>query len=174
LARDAKDLNMLSQEWIYENIFRFSDDQIEDEKNKVVEDVKQKFRLTQIESEGNDPTVTSESFGTRHDLAIMDYAKKNKVYDEDSDNKNKIDARTISLRPGKKHFNEKSLTHIEGGGSASTKFRGSPLRREQIEYKLKRMGINIDKKRVIKETFNLKDKKNDNGTFLDENNIIGV
>jgi hypothetical protein len=41
------------------------------EKTKVIEFAKNKFRLEQITSEGNDPSVTNRSFGTPHDIASM-------------------------------------------------------------------------------------------------------
>ena len=37
----------------------------------IVEDTKQHYRLEQIETEGNDPLKTAQSFGTPHDLAAM-------------------------------------------------------------------------------------------------------
>ena len=40
-------------------------------KKRVIDDIKQNFRKEQIETEGNDPAVTKESFGTPHDLESM-------------------------------------------------------------------------------------------------------
>ena len=37
----------------------------------VKEDQRRKFRLTQIENEGNDPVETGRSYGTPHDLATI-------------------------------------------------------------------------------------------------------
>jgi hypothetical protein len=178
LARDAKDLKMLSNDWLYENIFKFSEEQKNEEKSRVVEDVKQAFRLAQIEQEGNDPTVTSESFGTKHDIASIDYSKKNNIYSDDDDVSRKMDARTQSLRPAEKDFNEKSLTNLPG--HTKPRLRSlNPLKREHIENKLKRIGIkdyNSEKRRVIRETFGLNNDTpniNDNKTnYMDENNIV--
>ena len=41
------------------------------ERENVISDIKLKFRQTQIEQEGNDPSKTLRSFGTPHDLASM-------------------------------------------------------------------------------------------------------
>jgi hypothetical protein len=71
LVRDLKDLKMVSQEWMYKNIFNMSDDEWKAEQLKVINDLKLGFRQEQIESEGNDPAVTGESFGTPHDLASL-------------------------------------------------------------------------------------------------------
>jgi hypothetical protein len=69
LVRDLKDLKMISQEWMYKNIFNMSEDEWKAEQLKVINDLKLGFRQEQISSEGNDPVKTGESFGTPHDLA---------------------------------------------------------------------------------------------------------
>jgi hypothetical protein len=71
LATDIKTSKMLSQAWIYKNVFNMSDDEWKAEQQGVIDDLKLGFRQTQIESEGNDPVKTGESFGTPHDMAYM-------------------------------------------------------------------------------------------------------
>lgn len=71
LVRDMKDLKMISQEWMYKNIFNMSDDEWKLEQGKVINDLKLMFRQEQITNEGNDPVKTGESFGTPHDLAVV-------------------------------------------------------------------------------------------------------
>jgi hypothetical protein len=71
LASDIKDLKMVSQKWIYENIFNMSEDEWGKEQFGVINDLKLGFRHEQIQNEGNDPAVTGESFGTPHDLATL-------------------------------------------------------------------------------------------------------
>ena len=61
LARDIKELNMLSDEWIYHQIFDLSDTDIIDERGKVIEDQKRRYRLQQIENEGNDPAISGQA-----------------------------------------------------------------------------------------------------------------
>ena len=72
LARDIKDNQMMSTEWIYKNIFNFSDDQIEKMDEGLVQDQKQKFRFEQISVEGNDPAQSGESVGTPSDMQSPD------------------------------------------------------------------------------------------------------
>ena len=48
-----------------------SEDEWKEEQFKVINDLKLGFRHEQIESEGNDPVKTGESFGTPHDLAVL-------------------------------------------------------------------------------------------------------
>jgi hypothetical protein len=71
LASQLIENKLFSLKYIYANIFNLTDDQAEFEKNEILEDIKHKFRQTQIESEGNDPAITKESFGTPHDIASM-------------------------------------------------------------------------------------------------------
>jgi hypothetical protein len=71
LASQLIENKLFSLKYIYSNIFNLTDDQAEFEKNEILEDIKHKFRQTQIESEGNDPAITKESFGTPHDIASM-------------------------------------------------------------------------------------------------------
>ena len=71
LARNIMDTKLLPTDWIYDNIFHFSEDQYDDYRDLLREDMKRAFRLTQIESEGNDPIETGKSYGTPHDLAAL-------------------------------------------------------------------------------------------------------
>ena len=66
MARDG----LVSSEWIYKNIFNFTDDQIKENDEQIIFDYKNKFRRNQIESEGNDPAKSGESQGTPSDMAM--------------------------------------------------------------------------------------------------------
>ena len=72
LARNIKDGQMLSEEWVYKNIFDLSDVDIEEERKQVVRDAKERFRKSQLEQEGNDPAVSKEALGTPHSLGMID------------------------------------------------------------------------------------------------------
>jgi Mg-chelatase subunit ChlI len=56
LASDLKNLNMLSTDWAYQNVFGMSQDEVDVERAKLVLDLKQRFRYTSIEQQGQDPT----------------------------------------------------------------------------------------------------------------------
>jgi len=71
LSKDLLDTNLISSDWIYDNIFKFSEDQYDDLRDLVIEDKKRLFRLGQIENEGNDPAKSGKSYGTPHDLAAL-------------------------------------------------------------------------------------------------------
>lgn len=77
LAASVLETKLLSRDWIYKRIFKFSNDNIQHERDQVIEDMKYAFRLSQIESEGNDPAITGESFGTPHDIASLHIKNKN-------------------------------------------------------------------------------------------------
>jgi len=71
LAKDLQDSKLVPSDWIYDNIFQFSEDQYDELRDLVIEDMKRTFRLSQIENEGNDPAKSGKSYGTPHDLASM-------------------------------------------------------------------------------------------------------
>jgi hypothetical protein len=69
LASQIMENNLLPTDWIYDNLFHFSEDQFDEYRDLIAEDKKRKFRLDQIESEGNDPSETGQVYGTPHQLA---------------------------------------------------------------------------------------------------------
>ena len=71
LAQTMVDSKIVPTDWIYENIFHFSEDQYGEYRDLISQDAKRRFRLNQIENEGNDPLETGKSYGTPHDLASM-------------------------------------------------------------------------------------------------------
>ena len=71
LAQSLLQDNILPSDWIYDNIFHLSEDQYDEYRDLMREDAKRKFRLAQIEAEGNDPVETGKSYGTPHDLASL-------------------------------------------------------------------------------------------------------
>lgn len=74
LAAQIMDASLLPSDWIYDNIFHFSEDSYDELRDLIAEDKKRQFRYAQIENEGNDPEESGESFGTPHDLASL-YSK---------------------------------------------------------------------------------------------------
>ena len=71
LAQSMIDSKIIPTDWIYENIFHFSQDEFDEYRDLVQQDAKRTFRLSQIEAEGNDPLETGKSYGTPHDLASL-------------------------------------------------------------------------------------------------------
>lgn len=71
LMTDIMDKNLFSSDWCLDNLFQMSEDQINSQRELIAEDVKRKFRWSQIENEGNDPAISGVSYGTPHDLASI-------------------------------------------------------------------------------------------------------
>ena len=69
LVKISTGLNMLSKEWVYENIFKMSNEEIDRQKGTLINDLKDRFRYRSIEDEGrpdteeDDPTDVEESLG---------------------------------------------------------------------------------------------------------------
>ena len=70
LASSMLSDGIVSTEWIYKNVFGFTEEEIKHEDEQIIFDYKQKFRREQIEQEGNDPAKSGEAAGTPSDLAM--------------------------------------------------------------------------------------------------------
>jgi hypothetical protein len=71
LAISMLENKLMPSDWVYENLFHLSEDQYDEYRDLILQDAKRKFRVTQIENEGNDPLETGKSYGTPHDLASL-------------------------------------------------------------------------------------------------------
>ena len=71
LAGTLLEQGLVPSDWIYHNVYHFSEDQYDEYRDLVREDAKRKFRVDQIKAEGNDPVSTGKSYGTPHDLASL-------------------------------------------------------------------------------------------------------
>ena len=83
LANQMMEQKLVPSDWIYDNIFHFSEDQYDEYRDLVRQDAKRAFRVNQIENEGNDPVESGKSYGTPHDLAYL-YGKGR--YNSNSEN----------------------------------------------------------------------------------------
>jgi len=55
LSKDMMETKLFSKKWIYENVFKISEEDVDIQKNDLVEYAKQSSRFKQIEDEGIDP-----------------------------------------------------------------------------------------------------------------------
>lgn len=91
LASSIKDLNMLSNDWQYANIFGLSEDAVEIERTKIVQDLKNRYRYSQIETAGEDPANPVKQVdveGEIEELKNMDLGgrpKEGGTYGKDKD-----------------------------------------------------------------------------------------
>jgi hypothetical protein len=79
VAQTMVDNKIFSKDWVYENIYGLSPDEYMDQKENMLDDAMQKFRLSQLENEGNDPVESGISYGTPHDLASLYGNKRDKA-----------------------------------------------------------------------------------------------
>ena len=79
LAQSMQDMKLFNQSWIYKNIFKLSDKDIETIQTNIIEDLKRKFRYDQIEQDGNDPKKSGQ-------IVSRDKEKTLKNYDKEEDN----------------------------------------------------------------------------------------
>jgi hypothetical protein len=91
LANSILDNKLMPSDFVYEHIFHLSEDDYDEYRNLITQDAKRKFRINQIENEGNDPRETGKSYGTPHDLASLygrnryDNGEVPEGYDEDKE-----------------------------------------------------------------------------------------
>jgi hypothetical protein len=71
LASDVKALNMLSSDWAYNNVFGLSQDEIDIERAKVILDLKDRFRHTSIEQQGQDPANPPQQQNVEEEISKL-------------------------------------------------------------------------------------------------------
>jgi len=69
LASTIMENSLLPTDWIYDNLFHFSEDQYDEYRDLIIEDKKRQFRVNQIAEEGNDPNESGQVYGTPSQLA---------------------------------------------------------------------------------------------------------
>jgi hypothetical protein len=194
LSNSLVEAKLLSLNYIYKNIFNLSDDEAQFERNEVIEDLKLKFRQAQIESEGNDPSITKESFGTPHDLATMNLnggknvRKLNDIEvpeggwpgagrppehgstygtDDSPFGRDPIGKKDIS----KSMSLDKKISHNYKGGSPLA-LEGQELSKEMEKMIQSMSGIKVKTKSIISESLKKREDKKDESSLLDENVLL--
>jgi hypothetical protein len=178
LAKEIQEAKLLSEEWIYKNVFKLSDNEWQDERDKVLDDMKNKFRQTQIEEEGNDPLLTGESFGTPHDIASLHVSKRNAGKETEIENNGRpkkggsiygTDAHSLGRDPiGSKGF--------KPGVDLSVKEGLTQVNKTSSRTAAKNLGLtdlkkDTSKKLILESIQPSRKQDSDAGTFLDESNI---
>ena len=176
LAAQMTDTNLFPTDFIYDHLFHLSEDKFDEYRDLVREDAKRKFRIAQIEAEGNDPLETGKSYGTPHDLASL-YGK-GRMYEEPGNvpEPEKYDEKSVLGRPNEKASKRntqddnfgKDRLGVKGTKDDYNTTKKSPLALENNEFlKQKDMlkAIPTNKKTLVFEG------KKDKPSFLDESNI---
>jgi len=183
LAKSIQDTNLLPSDWIYDNVFKFSEDEFDEYRDLVLEDKKRVFRMAQVENEGNDPAKTGRSFGTPHDLASL-YGKGRAGMNVDGPVPPGYDEKRPIGRPiekasmintqddplgkdrlGRKDNNTRSAPNETGEGTPNG---GSPVGLSELnKHKGLFEGMNIARKKLVFEP------EQESG-LLDEKNIKDI
>jgi hypothetical protein len=194
LAKSIQESGLMPSDWIYDNVFHFSEDEIDEYRDLVIEDKKRQFRYKQVEEEGNDPAETGQAYGTPHQLATI-YGKGRYTntpsapqdvpagYDEDQKDivrlpgrpQEKASVRDTQDSPfGKDPIGKKEYSSTMDGEDNYGKVNhkgGSPLALEAKSqyFKNKAMFESMDSRRI-----KLFEGKNDDSGLLSEDNIMSL
>ena len=178
LAKEMLDTKIIPTDWIYDNVFQFSQDQYDEYRDLIIQDQKRAFRNTQIAEEGNDPVETGRSYGTPHDLASL-YGREryqdNSLpdgYDEKAElGRPKEKSSNINTQDnafGRDRLGRKDMKVDDTEVSIKTNFKGgSPLALEGTKIELAKNKVlleNLQKKLVFQS-----DKAKE--SLLDESNL---
>ena len=156
LVSDIQQLNMISKEWAYENIFNMSKDEIDNQKVNMINDLKDRFRYRSIEDEGSDPAMESEPTDIENDLEELKTELKDKGGRPKEGNTYGKDKHPYGRDPLGAKENQKALKKTEGKVSR----KASKFAKEYVN------GISPKKKVITEKTDFLSD-----GNLLDEENF---
>jgi hypothetical protein len=156
LVSDITQLNMISKEWAYENIFNMSKDEIDYQKTQMVNDLKDRFRYRSIEDEGNDPAMESEPTDVENELEELKNELKDKGGRPKEGNTYGKDKHPYGRDPLGAKENQKALKKTE----AKVSRKASKFAKEYVN------GISPKKKVITEKTDFLSDSN-----LLDEENF---
>jgi len=172
LAKNIMEAQLLPTDWIYHNVFHFSEDQFDEYRDLILQDAKRKFRLGQVTEEGNDPLETGKSYGTPHDLASL-YGKGRTTTDPGNVPAGYGSDTTLG-RPKEKVTNINTQDNVFGRdrlgkndmkNDDQQKYNGKINESAQITYLKNKQFINELDKKLVFQTDKAKE------SLLDENNL---
>jgi len=163
---------LLSTEWIYKNIFGFTDQQIKEEDDKIIFDYKQKFRREQIQAEGNDPAKSGEAQGTPSDMAMG--RTGHELDDKGGAPEGGFEGAGRPEEPNKygkdsgaRGRDPLGAHDMKKGGSGAPKY-GKPLALSHYDALKKSMNINKKDTKIITEVSELEDEYKKEVTSVNE------
>jgi hypothetical protein len=175
VAKELITNNIMSKDWVYENVYGLSPDQYQGEKELLIKDAMEAFRLSQIENEGNDPVESGESYGTPHDLASLYGNKRDKAvgpaqvptgYDEKNPGRPVIDPTkygsdksNFSRDPlGKKGLSTNNIKKPSDGNKVST-FEAANIKKSLQKLKNKKQILKEEEENGLLSEKNIKPQK---------------
>jgi hypothetical protein len=161
LATDMKTLKLLSNDWIYKNIFKVSDDEIDMLREEVVLDTFDLNRLTKIEMEGVDPYEESneQPQPEQSQEQPQEQSEETGMMQEPSDEEAVVKDKADTSAENGKEGGRPQITGDNGtdenafgrdplGKDDITRNFGRETRRERIATKLKSIS---EKEKIIKD-----------------------
>ena len=164
LASDMKDLKMLSEDWIYKNIFNMTADQMTDEREEVIQDLIQGFRQDQITNEGVDPAKATEPI--------------KEPTDDSSDDESFEEDVNMGGRPKENQKKYGSQNNAFGRDPIGSDAIGTTKTNNRSQLAAGITKVLKNNKKLISEDFDrdnkIDDAVRDKGTILDEKNIKNI
>jgi hypothetical protein len=158
IANTLMENNILSREWVYDNIFEFNSHEKDNIFDGIIEDQKHKFRFEQIGEEGNDPVKSGKKVDSDDDGPTGDHGGSEKddyrfeIGKDRSTAKDHRDATKYEReRYGKRSFKHGSPLHPGKGATL--------VKSENILDQLKKkFGNAIDNQSILNEDALIKDE----------------
>tara|TARA_R100001460_G_scaffold266_8_gene1196 strand:- start:2525 stop:4432 length:1908 start_codon:yes stop_codon:yes gene_type:complete len=182
LANSILDNKLMPSDFVYEHIFHLSEDEYDEYRSLITQDAKRKFRINQIENEGNDPLETGKSYGTPHDLASLygrnryDNGEVPEGYDEDKESLGRPKEKATNRNTQDNAFGKDRIgavgmkTDNDSSDSIKPNYKGgSPLALETKNKRNKNKKMFNDIKNQRKQIIFEKEIKGN--SLLDENQI---
>tara|TARA_B100001250_G_scaffold329855_1_gene294628 strand:+ start:2680 stop:4521 length:1842 start_codon:yes stop_codon:yes gene_type:complete len=172
VAQTMLDAKIFGKDWVYEHIYGLSPDQYNNQKEAMMDDAMQRFRMSQLENEGNDPVESGISYGTPHDLASLYGNKRDKAvgpaqiptgYDEkdpgrpvEKQQKYGSDKGNFSRDPLGKQGLEKDTVEKPSDGNKISTFERKNLKKSLQKLKSKKQVLNEDEEKGLLSEKNIK------------------
>ena len=156
ISNNLLENKIMSREWIYDNIFDLNEGMKKEIFDGVIEDQKQKFRMTQIEEEGNDPAESGEKVGDDDDGGF-DMARRDDWGGDRRTGDGELDVDTgydsDDVKDATKYERQKNgKREFKGKSPLATSKGGTIVAREGLLDQLKqKFGSNLKDKSILSE-----------------------
>ena len=195
VANDMMGTKLISQDWIYHNIFEMSEDMANEERNKVMNDVKRMAELTRLEQEVSQPQQTGTPTG---ETPVETPPEETPSSEEEEQQIDDVDTILASLETGDEESEleeipEEELEEAKMGRPKTGMSYGQdshPRGRDPLGSEENSDALSVGKKRndkrksplalELQSFFGKKNNKKiimesqETGSFLDENNILDL
>ncbi len=195
VANDMMGTKLISQDWIYHNIFEMSEDMANEERSKIMDDVKRMAELTRLEQETSQPQQTGTPTG---ETPVETPPEETPSSEEEEQQIDDVDTILASLETGDEESEleeipEEELEEAKMGRPKTGMSYGQdnhPRGRDPLGSEENSDALSVGKKRndkrksplalELQSFFGKKNNKKiimesqETGSFLDENNILDL